>query len=212
MEQTNKPAAFDVLRTLKLIYLAILFSSGTFILISFILISVNGPLTSMDKAGSQGLLTVGMLAGVLLVALAYYGHTRRLIQIKTKAFEEKINSFRNAMIIKIALQDSALMFLLVIYLLTAINSMLLGSFIIFILLLINRPTIELFTTELELSDSEISEFQERKAKDFLADLNRNNFQSKFIQFISRFQLLASLFGFVLSLNYLHANGHFNAHH
>ena len=159
MAPITKLTAAEILRSMKIIHLAIVFSSASFLVISYVLISTHGPLGQYDKPTSQILITVGMLTAAILVALAYYVHSKRTKQITNGDFITRLNNYRSSMIVKIAFQESALMFLVVIYLLTSIFSMLLGSIILLILLLLNRPGIELTASELSLNDAEISELR-----------------------------------------------------
>jgi uncharacterized membrane protein YbhN (UPF0104 family) len=161
MEPENKVNAAEILRSMKIIHLAIVFSSASLLIISFILISIYGPLAHLNKANSQILLMVGMLIAVLLVTLAYFIHSKRIKQNTLSPFITRLNNYRSSMLLKIALQESALTFLIVIYLLTSIMSMLLGSVILVILLLLNRPGVQLTANELNLSDNEIAQLHDQ---------------------------------------------------
>jgi len=160
MEPENKVAAKEILRSMKIIHLAIVISSASFLIISFVLISTYGPLAHLDIANSQILLTIGLLIAVLLVTMAYFIHSKRIKQNTQSPFNTRLNQYRSSMILKIALQESALTFLIVIYILTSIMSMLLGSVILVILLLLNRPGVQLTATELNLNDHEIAQLSD----------------------------------------------------
>jgi len=159
MAPITKLTATEILRSMKIIHLAIVFSSASFLVISYVLISTQGPLGQYDKPTSQILITIGMLTAAILVALAYFVHSKRTKQNTNGDFITRLNNYRSSMIVKIAFQESALIFLVVIYMLTSIFSMLLGSIILLILLLLNRPGIELTASELSLNDAEISELR-----------------------------------------------------
>ncbi len=160
MEPESKVTPKEILRSMKLIHMAIVFSSASFLIISFVLISTYGPLAHLEKADSQILLTIGMLIAVLLVSLAYYIHSKRIKQNPEYPFIARLNKYRSSMILKIALQKSALTLLVVIYLITSIMSMLLGSVILVILLLLNKPGVQLTANELNLNDNEISQLHD----------------------------------------------------
>jgi len=159
MAPITKLTATEILRSMKIIHLAIVFSSASFLVISYVLISTQGPLGQYDKPTSQILITIGMLTAAILVALAYFVHSKRTKQNTNGDFITRLNNYRSSMIVKIAFQESALIFLVVIYMLTSIFSMLLGSIILLILLLLNRPGIELTASELSLNDAEIAELR-----------------------------------------------------
>ena len=156
MEPDIKLSVREIVQSLRIIHLAIVFSSVLFLLISLVVVSIYGPLTKLEKADNQILLTVGILAGAILVSLAYYIHSQRLKKIIQAPLNIKLKSYRVSMLLKIAFMEAASLFVLVIYLLTSIGSMLAGSAIIIILLLLNRPGIELISNELNLNEEKIS--------------------------------------------------------
>jgi hypothetical protein len=160
METDKKSTAAEILRSLKIIHMAIVLSSASFLIVSFVIVSINGALMQLEKANVQILLTAGLLIAALLVTLAYSLHSKRNKLNTDSPFLSRLNNYRSSMIIKIALQESALMFLAVLYLLTSTISMLLGSVILVILLLLNRPGIQLTASELNLNDNEISQLQD----------------------------------------------------
>ena len=154
MEENSKPILGEIIRTLKILHLAIVLSSILFLVVSFVIVSVIGPLVKMEKADSQLLLTIGMVAGTALVGLAYYIHSQRVQKIMQAPLDMKLKSYRVSMLLKIAFMEAASFFVLVIYLLTAINSMLAAAAIIVIIMLLNRPGAELISHELNLSGDE----------------------------------------------------------
>jgi hypothetical protein len=160
MEPDIKLSAREILQSLKIFHLAIIFSSAIFLVISLLVVSFYGPLAKLEKVNSQILLTLGLLAGAILVSLAYYIHSQRLKQNIQAPFILRLKSYRNSMLLKIALMEAASLFVLVIYLLTSIVSMLAGSAVIIILILLNRPGIDFISNELNLSENEISQFQD----------------------------------------------------
>jgi hypothetical protein len=160
MEPDIKLTAREILQSLKIIHFASIFSSVIFLIISLLIVSIYGPLAKLERANSQILLTVGIIAGAILVSLAYYIHSQRLKQNIQTPFIIRLKSYKNSMLVKIALMEAASMFVLVIYLMTSIASMLAGSAIIITLLFLNRPGINFVSNELNLSENDISDLQE----------------------------------------------------
>jgi hypothetical protein len=154
MEESNKTALGEIIRTLKILHLAIVLSSILFLVVSFVIVSIIGPLIKMERADSQLLLTIGMVAGAALVGLAYYIHSQRLQKINPAPLEMKLKSYRVSMLLKIAFMEAASFFVLVIYLLTGIYSMLVAAAIIIIIMLLNRPGEELISHELNINGDE----------------------------------------------------------
>jgi hypothetical protein len=159
MEPDSKFYGREILRALKIIHLAIVFSSASLLVVSFVIISEYGTQASIERASSQILLTAGLLGGAILVALAYYVHSSRIKKDAGLPFNSRLIRYKSSMIMKIALLEAAIIFLLVLYLITAIWSMLAGSAIVIILLMLNRPGINMLATELNLNDNEIAQLQ-----------------------------------------------------
>lgn len=156
MEADPKFTSREVLQSMRIIHFALLFSSAGFLVISLIVVSIYGPLGKMEKSNSQLFLSAGLFIGAALVALAYYLHSRQLKNNIRAPFILRFKNYRNSFLTKIMLLEAASLFVMVVYLLTAIVSMLAGSAIIIILLLLNRPGVNNAISELNLSENEIS--------------------------------------------------------
>jgi len=160
MEPNPKLSAKEIMQSLRIIHFALIVSSSIFLIFSLVVVSVYGPLGKLDKANNQILLTIGIILGASLVAIAYYLHSKKLKNYTQESFFLRIKNYKNSMLLKIALMEAASLFLLVIYLLTSIGSMLAGSAIIIILLLLNRPGIDFVSVELNLNENEISDLKD----------------------------------------------------
>jgi hypothetical protein len=159
MEPDSKFSGREILRTLKIIHLAIVFSSTSLLVVSFVIISEYGALAMIERANSQILLTAGLLGGAILAALAYYVHSSRIKKDNGLPFISRLIRYKSSMIVKIALLEAAIIFLLVVYLITSIWSLLAGSAILIILLMLNRPGKNMVANELNLNDNEIAQLQ-----------------------------------------------------
>lgn len=159
MNQINAPSAKEILRSLRTIHLAMMAGIVMFFLVSFVLVQTVGPFGQLEKAAGQTVFIGFLVMAALLVVLSYSLHNRKCQSVANLSLPEKLQVYRNSMILKFAMLEGSLFLGISTYLLVGITPVIAATAMILLLLLLNRPAVSNIADELSLNPDELSELE-----------------------------------------------------
>jgi hypothetical protein len=112
----------QTIRGIQFLYSAILGGSSFFLLVSIFLSGSLGPFTTLDKQSVMILLAVASIAGISGIYAGLVVFRARVKDIQRLGLPEKLEVYKSAMILRVAMLEGATFFFIVIYLIS-------GSFI-----------------------------------------------------------------------------------
>lgn len=159
MTQINTPSAKEILRSLRIIHLAMMVGIIIFFLVSFVLVQTVGPFGKLEKLAGQTVFIGFLVMAALLVVLSYSLHNRKCQSVANLSLSEKLQVYRNSMILKFAMLEGSVFLGISTYLLVGITSVIAATAMILLLLLLNRPAVNHIADELRLNSDELSELE-----------------------------------------------------
>jgi hypothetical protein len=142
-------------QSLNIVWLAI--TSAPIIVLIVLTVIAQGSAPQADLKGLFDYLAAGLVVSMVFGSSMVY--TQMLNQHKNGDLAKKMQGFRTATIVKGAMLEGSSLFCAIAYFLTQTIWLLPIPLAIFLLMLMQRPTRERFTNEMEVSASDISDLQ-----------------------------------------------------
>lgn len=151
MEEKNIIPA-TIFKSMNLLHIAILAGSLLYFIVAFYLNKTEGGLIKLDRNLNQIFWSVSVILLLGMIPAAYYIFKKKIEKIRNeKNLNEKMNHYREAFIIKLAIIDTACFFNITFFLLSNVNYILYQIAILLLVLAINFPNKTAITDELELN-------------------------------------------------------------
>ena len=163
----TQPAPFqgtpkENLKAIKVLFAALVLGVCSFTGVVVVVNQLNGPL--MDTAGQQYnkvfLVAAVVLGGICLVA-AHYMYNKKLTLTKNSAvsLKDKLNQYRSALLLYLALCEGAALFSIIAFFLTGNYTVLIITAVMLTAMLVKAPLLKRIITELNLDWKEQQELE-----------------------------------------------------
>lgn len=139
MPSANPGDPKEILKSLKLIHLAMMAGVLIFMLVALVLVAYSGPFAKFEPAAGQTIFLGFLLMAAILVSLAFLLHSRKCKNIAGLSLNDKLQVYRNSLILKFAMLEGSLFLGITTYLMTGLATVATVSGMIFLLLLLSRP-------------------------------------------------------------------------
>ena len=133
------PSSQD-LKSIKIIYAALIAGVLFFLIIAVVLIQLSGPFGGGDKSFEKLILSISLLVTIASILSGLYIFKKRTLQIEELGLSEKIETYRSAMIVRAATMEGSGFLFIVFFLIQGSNVFFLLSMSIICLMLYFFPT------------------------------------------------------------------------
>lgn len=133
------PKLSDI-KSLKIVYMALMSGVAFFLLIAFILTLKSGPLGGNDPDLEQIVLIVSTLMAIISIPSGIIIFKKRTENIQSMNFEKKLSTFRSAMIVRAATMEGAGFFFVVCVVLTGSKISMIEALIVLGIMFLYFPT------------------------------------------------------------------------
>ncbi len=135
----TSPKSSDI-KSLRIVYIALMLALAFFLLIAFVLTLNTGPLGGPDPNFDQVLLIVSTLMGIISIPSGIIVFKKRTATIQNMNFEEKLIAFRSAMIVRAATMEGAGYFFVVCVVLTGSKISMIEALVVLAVMFLYFPT------------------------------------------------------------------------
>ena len=135
----NNPRPSDI-KSIRIVYMALMLGVAFFLLIAFILTLKTNTPGETDPFFEQVLLIVSTLMAVVSITSGIFIFKKRTENIQNMNFEEKIFTFRSAMILRAATMEGSGFFFVVCVMLTGSKISLIEALVVLVLMFLYFPT------------------------------------------------------------------------
>ncbi|MCG8580036.1 MAG: hypothetical protein MI866_08970 [Bacteroidales bacterium] len=148
--------AKKALKQIKLIYFIVSILLAVFAGLSFVFVTLNGPVYIMDASAANNLKSLIIILALAGIPASYMFHNRKVKQINKELNpNSKLQQFRMSYFIKIMTLEGVTLLSLLSYLMIGnINQMLVFG-LVYLFLLLNYPKRGSILEELEINESEL---------------------------------------------------------
>ena len=155
METSTPARAKDALRAINVFFYSMIGGMLMFTLIVFALNSLEKPVLVDESLVRIFFVTVVLIAGLsILIATRLYKKRIAVASTSSLALMDKLNIYRSALIIYLALCEGAGLFAVIVYFLTGYKLLLIVIAVVALAMLLKRPEKSKIFNELQLSSAE----------------------------------------------------------
>lgn len=145
----NTPQSIDI-KSIRTIYIALILGVAFFLTITISLIYISGPLEEYDTFFQQILLIVSTIMAIISVTSGIIIFKKRTENIQDMSFQEKLNTFRSAMILRAATMEGSGFFFVVCVVLTGSMISMIEALVVLTIMLLYFPTNMRISEEMKL--------------------------------------------------------------
>lgn len=145
----NTPQSIDI-KSIRTIYIALILGVAFFLTITISLIYISGPLEEYDAFFQQILLIVSTIMAIISVTSGIIIFKKRTENIQDMSFQEKLNTFRSAMILRAATMEGSGFFFVVCVVLTGSMISMIEALVVLTIMLLYFPTNMRISEEMKL--------------------------------------------------------------
>ena len=135
----NNPHSSDI-KSLRIVYVALMLGVAFFLLIAFILTLKTGTLSETDPFFEQILLIVSTLMAIASITSGIIIFKKKTENIQYMNFEKKLFAFRSAMIIRVATMEGSGFFFVVCVILTGSKISMIEALVVLAVMFLYFPT------------------------------------------------------------------------
>lgn len=144
-----------IIRQIRLLFWGILLAMVAMFFIAFFAVKNIGPVIDWTLTQKENLKSVILILALAGIPASYIFHSKKIRHINVELpFEEKLKQFRSSFFIKIVTLEALSILGLIGYMLTADNTFLYVFALLFLAYLINRPTKNSISSEIEPEENE----------------------------------------------------------
>jgi len=155
LETSTPSRAKDALRAINVFFYSMIGGMLMFTLIVFALNSLEKPVLVDESLVRIFFVTVVLIAGLsILIATRLYKKRIAVASTSSLALMDKLNIYRSALIIYLALCEGAGLFAVIVYFLTGYKLLLIVIAVVALAMLLKRPEKSKIFNELQLSSAE----------------------------------------------------------
>lgn len=155
----NNPRPSDI-KSLRIVYMALMIGVAFFLLIAFILTPKTDSLGETDPFFEQVLLIVSTLMAVVSITSGIFILKKRTENIQNMNFEEKLFTFRSAMILRAATMEGSGFFFVVCVMLTGSKISMIEALVVLAVMFLYFPTNSRLADEMKHDIREIERMSE----------------------------------------------------
>ncbi len=155
----NDPRPSDI-KSLRIVYIALMLGVAFFLLVAFILTLKTGTLSETDPFFEQVLLIVSTLMAIVSITSGIFIFKKRTENIQNMNFEEKLFTFRSAMILRAATMEGPGFFFVVCVMLTGSKISMIEALVVLVLMFLYFPTNNRLADEMKNDLREIERMSE----------------------------------------------------